>query len=161
MTSTLKMGNDALMADPTCTAVPANKIEFHFPEYPSELRAHALSIFERLISLGYTPISGRSRVAMLHHRKRHVIKIPLNDIGILHNNREQRACWQGRREEQFIPIATCRIFYADRSIGLPLLMMEYLDTAIPSGFKFPDWALSVDSLQVGIDHKRRVVAYDL
>ena len=155
------MGNETHMTDTTCTLDPADMIGFHFPEYPSEVQVHARSVFERLLMIGYTPIGGRSRVAMVCPSKRHVIKIPINDMGILHNNREQRACRQGRISEQFIPIAPCRIFYADRSIGLPLLMMAFLDTTIKDGFKFPDWAFSVDSLQVGYDRKRRLLAFDL
>jgi hypothetical protein len=133
----------------------------NFPEYPPEVENHVREFVEKLLKLGYMPDSGTKRIAMISPDKKTVIKVPKCDRGIADNGRERRAYNEFRLRDGWIPMAACRIFYADEAVGVPMLMMRYVKPFYPKNEKRPRWVDCVDCLQVGYDHKGNLVAYDL
>lgn len=135
-----------------------------FPEYgvhtPS-MESHVAQFMKFLHDRNWVCEMGRTRAAFISPDRRKVIKVPLCDEGILGNNVEARAFIRhNSTPDTYIPIAACRIFYADSDIGIPMLMMRYVQPV--SDFKdLPPWASMVDGYQVGYDHKNNLVAYDL
>jgi len=132
----------------------------HFPEYPPEVAQHVERFITQLEERGYEPHVGGTRVAMISPDRRHVVKIPLCDQGMTANNREQAHFSRRNSGDEIIPLAACRLFFADREIGVPMLMMRYVKP-INRNRKLPPWVGMVDCQQVGHDHTGRLVAYDL
>jgi hypothetical protein len=98
--------------------------------------------------------SGRNR-AVYQLRKDYVIKVPINEDGFADNFNEDRAYHRRRNE----PLAAARMVYADKSDGIPLLVMEYVEP-VKSFKDLPSWVYSIDSMQVGYNRKGKLVAYD-
>lgn len=100
--------------------------------------------------------SGRHRAVFLLKSKNSVIKIPLNEDGVVANAQEYRNYLASKTSNgHIIYVARCRPFYH-------CLLMEYVNPIdktkiIPT---LPDWAYWVDNLQVGLNKKNKLVAYD-
>ena len=107
-----------------------------------------------LVSVGFRRLdSGRHRLAFLSPSGRNVVKVPINDFGVLDNGRESTR-W-GRRAEMW-PLARCRLFCD----GL-LLVMEAVEILPNWTFSdLPEWAKWIDGGQVGLNRKGEFVAYD-
>ncbi len=141
-----------------------NLVSFaEYGEHASLLEGHVVSFMTFLENLNWTCELGRTRAAFVSPDHKKVIKVPLCDEGILGNNMEARAFQRhNSAPDTYIPIAACRIFYADADIGVPMLMMRYVKPVSASEYKdLPAWASMVDGFQVGRDHKNNLVAYDL
>ena len=87
-----------------------------------------------------------------------VAKLPLGMEGVFANNHERRAFHQTLRGEAYRPVAACRV--RTNADGIPILLMRIVDP-VTSSLGLPDWTLSVDCAQVGLDRRGRLVAYDL
>jgi hypothetical protein len=131
-----------------------------FPEYPKIVEEHVLVFIKSLEKMGYTRKLGRNRVAMISPDNRTVIKIPISDRGMIDNSREAKAFKMYQNGNGLVPMAACRIFYANKEIGVPMLMMRFVKE-IPRLTNAPYWVNFVDGQQVGYDHKNNLVAYDL
>lgn len=114
----------------------------------------------RLAARGYYRVDGRNRVAMISPDHRIVIKIPLNDMGILDNSRERRAFVLNIQKNGYVEMASCRIFIPDKEAGVPMLAMQYVKP-IRYSSDLPRWVDCVDCAQVGYNRRGRLVAYDL
>jgi hypothetical protein len=92
---------------------------------------------------------GSKRAAYLSPDGKHVVKIPINPIGIMENflefDRWRRALHPRER------LAKCLLAFNN------LLIMEYVKPAAPS--ELPAWADDYDG-QVGFNIAGRLVAYD-
>jgi hypothetical protein len=134
----------------------------------------ANEIIESLKSTGFVEVGrGRHRCALKSPTGLNVIKIPLSDAGLLDNEREARY-WKekirplhkkdqvrlsarlgktvDKNAENEIQLARCRM------MGV-FLVMEFVNNDMP-GVKVPDWADYIDCGQVGMNRKKKIVAYD-
>jgi hypothetical protein len=100
---------------------------------------------------------GRHRVAYRH--KDYVIKVPINDMGFASNSHEAVIYRNAKRnkkkypEYDYIREARCRLI-CDKM----LLVMEYVKET--SYDQKPDWAVTYDCFQVGVNKHGRFKAYD-
>jgi hypothetical protein len=99
---------------------------------------------------------GRNRVTFAHSPG-WVIKVPINDWGLLDNESEAETFQCFGRTNAFIKYAQCRIEFDQE--GIPLLLMERLAVDIPLA-GLPEWCDFVDCQQVGIGHDGQLLAYD-
>jgi hypothetical protein len=107
-----------------------------------------------LVNAGFRRLNaGRHRLAFLSPSGRNVVKVPINDFGVLDNGRESTK-W-GKRAEMW-PLARCRLFCD----GL-LLVMEAVKIDPERSFSdLPEWAGWIDCGQVGLNRKGEFVTYD-
>lgn len=104
---------------------------------------------ETLTANGYTIAgTGSKRAAYLSPCKKHVIKVPINHIGIMENYLEHRkysdSCLVSRSK-----LAKCML-------AKNLIIMEYIT---PTSETLPMWCDEFDN-QVGYNSKGALVAYD-
>lgn len=134
---------------------------FTLSDYPQAVTDHAVFVLNWLLAKGYEAEAGSKRIALIAPHRRTVIKIPRCDRGIADNHREVRAFRLHQQGRSDVPIASCRLFYADPLVGLPLLMMRYVSQADLDPKDLPPWSYTVDCFQIGFDRLNRLVAYDL
>jgi hypothetical protein len=127
------------------------------PEYEKILKDHAMEIIKYFLNKNYPYSTGNYRMTFIGDK--YVFKVPKNDKGIWDNMREAKY-YQHDRKNDFAPIAPCRIFYFNKEIGLPILVMEKVKPHT-SGDEYPRWSGQIDSRQIGTTRKGNVVAYDL
>lgn len=130
-----------------------------FPEYPDCVQQHAIDFCAELSNRRFSPQWGQLRIAFIDPSRRFVIKVPRNDMGMTANAYEARAWRQYLADPRNIPMAGCRIFYADPEVGVTMLAMRYIEQA-PTTIN-PEWGTLVDCGQYGHDRFGRLVAYDL
>lgn len=92
--------------------------------------------------------SGYSRVA--YATKNHVIKIPRTSNGVDCNRREYEAHKRDKRGR----LARCRLWKGG------VLVMEKVSCVADKSAYLPSWARAFDGIQVGVNRKGRIVAYD-
>lgn len=104
------------------------------------------------------PIGIGRRRATFAHSDGWVIKIPLDDYGVNDNESEWHIFRKRGRTGPYMQFAECRMEY--NNVGLPLLIMERLDTSHIPWEQLPSWCKFVDCCQVGIAHDGALLAYD-
>lgn len=107
---------------------------------------------------------GRNRMVFLLPSGLNVIKVPLNEDGIIDNWHEHCIRSTGNPYDHQKTRARCRILP-----GSNCLIMEYLTVMFypdlleyytPRKMKIPDWIGSIDCSQVGLSLTGKVKAYD-
>jgi hypothetical protein len=93
---------------------------------------------------------GRNRICYLH--KGYVIKLPKNIEGLFDNSYESRSFLI-----KDYPKARCKLL--KQSILVMEYVRDYYDCGLESS-NLPDWAGFVDCMQVGLNKKNELVAYD-
>lgn len=108
---------------------------------------------------------GRHREVYLLPSKKFVIKIPINNDGILDNLTEYKY-WKNRaaiKKYYDADLARCRLYQGSTSQD-KLLLMEFIEIIKnPRDLPYntlPNWAWDVDGIQVGYNRQRHIVAYD-
>lgn len=104
---------------------------------------------------------GRNREAFVTKSGDYVVKVPVSLQGFDDNifeAREYRKEVERCRKGGEGTLARARILHV-LPVGVPLLVMEKLDTNIDFA-EMPPWAASVDLQQVGFDRHGNVKAYD-
>lgn len=96
---------------------------------------------------------GRGRTRLVFDRgDGYVLKVPLNWEGITDSYNESE--WSS----EYIPVAKCHI----EELGeVPVLVMEKVSIVQRDFKELPDWTMSVDCQQVGLNSKGQLVAFDL
>lgn len=135
------------------------KIDYQEYKEQEEMENHVRSIIDHYLAKGWSVSYGRHRAGLIHPNKKYVLKIPLNDNGIFDNVKEARYFRRSKTDNNYFPMAACRVIYADKELGIPLLLMEYVSQLEDKDI--PSWANFIDSQQVGRNKKGDVVAYDL
>lgn len=107
---------------------------------------------QKLKSIGFKPLDCGS-YRMVWQRKGIVIKIPLNESGIL-DNMVESAVWHLYKSK---PTPQGYYLAPSRLLKNNCLMMVSVD--VDSDDDLPAWAYTIDACQVGI-YKNRFVAYD-
>lgn len=121
-----------------------------------ELQAAFVGAIQNFAGRGLAWSAGSRRIAF--RLPRCVAKLPLSMDGVFANSLERRAFRQTLRGEAYCPVAACRV--RTNADGIPILLMRTVDP-VTSSLGLPDWTLSVDCGQVGLDRRGRLVAYDL
>jgi hypothetical protein len=146
-----------------CEAIDPSELNFNeFGKYEDEITQHVAKVIDNFETKGYKLVTGRNRAILIDPNKRHVIKVPINGMGIRDNEYEYDMFKKYKSGREIIPVATCKIFYADKTVGIPLLMMDYVK--VINGYTLkdaPNWVSWIDCAQVGYDRKGNLVAYDL
>lgn len=94
---------------------------------------------------------------VLQETSKTVIKIPMDDMGITCNLIENIMFKEYNQDDI---LAKCELFYFRK---IPILRMEYVthwkEASIPKN-KLPKWATKIDSVQVGLNPKGKLVCFD-
>jgi hypothetical protein len=105
-------------------------------------------IANRLKDNGYSLVgTGTKRAAYVSPCKKHVIKVPIDPIGIMENFHEHMRYKKGDRSK----LAKCML------TPNSLIIMEYIQ--IVPNYLLPEWCEEFDN-QVGLNKKGVLVAYD-
>jgi hypothetical protein len=110
------------------------------------------SIAAALVSKGYTVAgTGSKRCAYVCPEKKHVIKIPVTEIGIMENFFEDKKFKSGAYPGK---VARCML------VANNLVIMEYVEPVVlTKETVLPYWCKEFDN-QVGYNKKGQLVAYD-
>lgn len=132
----------------------------HFGQ--TEMKAKLWALYERFLPRCRDYLIGRNRIAFMFNT--YVVKLPWSDDGFGDND------WEGSvsndptspDNEWNIQYARTRLHYEGE---IPVLFMERVQPLTTKGIvdRFgaePEWVMSVDCGQVGINRQGRLVAYD-
>ena len=96
--------------------------------------------------------AGRNRFVFRKPESDWVIKVPINEYGMLDNDSED--IYFHRHQTGFM--ARCKLI---QLCDVPILVMEYVDINLEKK-DMPDWSAWVDCQQVGRNKNGKIVAYD-